>query len=225
MERAAQPRSRTATEQRPQGPTATGSEGVGWEFLAALSARDAVRLEACFHPEAHLRALLPSGPLELSGRATLARRLTSWFEEASTIQVLDQCAEAFADRMHLRYRFREGYGDGESEVIEQDAFCRVEGGRIVAIDLVCSGHRPESKESASGIHHFDAGELGCGSGLPQEFRLQISAIPIGSVLEVVARDPSAREDLPSLARLLGHRVISVVPSPDGSTVLRVQRGR
>jgi TusA-related sulfurtransferase len=225
MEARETPPSRTAIEGPPTASAATDPGAVGGEFVDALAARDASRIAACFRPDARLRALVPSGPQEHSGRAALAKRLVSWFEEAATIRVLDRCAEPLADLLHLRYRFREGYADGESEIIEQDAFCRVEKGRIVAMDLVCSGHRPEPKEKPTGVHHFDAGELGCGSGLPQEFRHEISAIPVGSVLEVVARDPSAREDLPSLARLLGHRVLSVAALPDGSTVLSVQRVR
>jgi len=220
--------------QRPPGVAAPGEPGsnassdawaVGREFIAALAARDSKRLEACFRSEAHLRALVPSGPEEHSGSALVAARFIAWFGEATSVQILDQCAEPVVDRLHLRYRFREGYPDGESEIIEQDAFCIVEEGQILTMDLVCSGHRPESKGKSTGVHHFDAGELGCGSGLPQEFRHQLDSIPIGSVLEIVARDPAAKEDLPSLARLLGHRVISVDPLPDGSTVLTVQRGR
>jgi len=93
------------------------------------------------------------------------------------------------------------------------------------MDLLCSGHRPETLAKVADVHHFDAGELGCSSGLPEEFRRQISSIPVGSILEISTRDPSAKEDLPSLTRLLGHRVISVSNSPEGNTVLVVQRGR
>lgn len=71
-------------------------------------------------------------------------------------------------------------------------------------------------------HQFDAGDMGCASELPQEFRRQISSIPIGHVLDILTRDPSAREDLPSLARLLGHQVLSVKTS-DGVTVVTVKR--
>ncbi len=61
--------------------------------------------------------------------------------------------------------------------------------------------------------------------MPQEFRRQVSAIPVGHVLEVVARDPSAKEDLPALARLLGHEVLSIETAADGSVVIAVKRGR
>ena len=75
------------------------------------------------------------------------------------------------------------------------------------------------------LHKYDAGELGCGNGLPQEFRRQINSIPEGHVLEVTTRDPAAREDLPSLARLLGHEVISIKTDDNGSTIVAVKKHR
>jgi TusA-related sulfurtransferase len=172
-----------------------------------------------------MRALVPSGFQELKGPSAVVGRLNSWFAQAESIQVLEKNVHRVADRLHIRYRFREHYSDGESEIIEQSAYCDLREGAIVAMDLLCSGHRPEIPDKVAGGHRFDAGDLGCSSGLPEEFRRQIDGISIGSTLEVVTRDPSAKEDLPSLSRLLGHRVISVDNSPDGSTVIVVQRGR
>jgi TusA-related sulfurtransferase/uncharacterized OsmC-like protein len=73
------------------------------------------------------------------------------------------------------------------------------------------------------IHRYDAGDLGCGDGLPQEFRRQINSIPAGDDLELTTRDPSAKEDLPALARLLGHEVISVKTGDKGTTTVIVRR--
>jgi TusA-related sulfurtransferase len=200
-------------------------EATGEDFVVALSERDSERLEACFHSEVRLRALVPSGFQELKSPSAVVARLNSWFVEAETIQVLEKKVYRVADRLHIRYRFREHYSDGGSEIIEQDAYCDLREGAIVAMDLLCSGHRPELPERVADVHRFDAGDLGCSSGLPEEFRRRIEGIPVGSVLEVVTRDPSAREDLPSLSRLLGHRVIATKNSGDGSTVLVVERGR
>jgi TusA-related sulfurtransferase len=199
-------------------------EATGEDLVVALSDRDSERLEACFHPEVRMRALVPSGFQELEGALAVARRLNSWFVEAESIEVLEKNVYRVADRLHIRYRFRERYSDGESEIIEQNAYCDLREGQIVAIDLLCSGLRPESCIEITDVHRFDAGDLGCSSGLPEEFRRQINLIPIGSTLEIVTRDPSAKEDLPSLTRLLGHRMVSVRNSPEGSTVLVVQRG-
>ena len=206
-------------------PTKTVDEATAEEFVVALSDRDAMRLEACLHPEVRMRALVPSGFQDLKGPSAVIARLNSWFAEAESIQVMEKNVYRMADRLHVRYRFRERYSDGETGIIEQDAYFGLRDGSINAIDLLCSGHRPEPGNEMRAAHHFDAGDLGCSSGLPEEFRRQIDAIPVGSILEVVTRDPSAKEDLPSLSRLLGHKVVSIKDSPDGSTVLTVQRGR
>lgn len=68
------------------------------------------------------------------------------------------------------------------------------------------------------VHDYDACDLGCGSGLAGEVRRRLAAIPVGDRLRVVARDPSAREDLPALARLLGHVVVAVEGNGDGTTI-------
>jgi TusA-related sulfurtransferase len=50
-------------------------------------------------------------------------------------------------------------------------------------------------------------------------------VTAGDQLEVVTSDPAAREDLPSLARLLGHSVTSVETAPDGRFVITVEVAR
>ncbi len=92
-------------------------------------------------------------------------------------------------------------------------------------DLLCSGFHPSRQPVKSGVHEFDAGTLGCADGLAGEFRKQIGAIPVGDVLIVTARDPAAKEDLPSLARLMGHTVRSVETPGDGRLLMTVERGR
>jgi TusA-related sulfurtransferase len=207
-----------------QAPSAMSvEEATGEEFIVALSDRDSERLAACLHHEVRLRALIPPGFREDEGPSNVVARLISWFADAESVEVLEKNVYRVADRLHIRYRFRVRYSDGESDIIEQDAYFDLREGEIVAMDLLCSGFRPESPEAAT-VHRFDAGDLGCSSGLPEEFRRRIDGIPIGNLLEVVTRDPSAKEDLPSLSRLLGHHVISIRNSPDGSTVLVVQRG-
>ena len=114
-------------------------------------------------------------------------------------------------------------------MVEQQTFLDVdEDGQIAAIDLLCSGFRPaaDRKENGrTGTHRFDAGTLGCADGLAQEFRRRILAIPLGDVLEVQTSDPAAKEDLPPLARLMGHTVRSVEPSGNGRLLITVERGR
>ena len=192
--------------------------------MEALAARDSKRLRAALHPDAHLRALVPSGFKESIGSDAVAARLESWFAEAERLTVVSKKVSHVSDRLRVQYRFDEHYPDGDSELIEQDAYCGVREGRIDSIDLLCSGHLPGSAEPGTEVRRVDAGELGCGSGLPQEFRRQMSALPVGGILETATRDPAAKEDLPALARLLGHQVLSVTTSPEGQTIVIVKRG-
>ena len=46
-------------------------------------------------------------------------------------------------------------------------------------DLLCSGF-PQREQAMSGVHEFDAGNLGCADGLAGEFRRRIGAIPVAS---------------------------------------------
>ena len=223
MERAST--SESGESKPPGSPMVSVDEATCEELVVALSDRDSERLEACLHPGVQLRALLPSGLREEEGPSAVAALMVSWFAQAESIQVLDKKIHRVGDRLHLSYRFSERYSDGEKETIEQDAYCGLSEGTISEIDLLCSGHRSEEPARTGSVHKFDAGDMGCSSGLPEEFRRWIEGIPLGEVLEVVTRDPSAREDLPSMSRLLGHQVLSVTKSPDGSTVLAVQRGR
>lgn len=71
-------------------------------------------------------------------------------------------------------------------------------------------------------HRYDAGELGCGTGLSKAFRERLEKVRPGETLEVVASDPAARVELPALAELLGHAV-EEVGDEDGRVRVRVRR--
>jgi TusA-related sulfurtransferase len=199
-----------------------GQQIAGRAFLEALTSRDFEGVEASLDPDIRFRGLLPSGLHELSGAAAVADQLRSWFEEADAFEVEEIVAEDIADRLRISYRFRLHDEDGWA-VIEQQAFCDVDDGRIERIDLVCSGFRPVAEPEAGDVHRFDAGELGCADGLAQEFRRRIRAIPVGDVLVVAAGDPAAKEELPSMARLLGNTVRSVESLDDGRLLITVER--
>jgi TusA-related sulfurtransferase len=72
---------------------------------------------------------------------------------------------------------------------------------------------------------YDAGSMGCGEGLPMEFRRRVLSVEVGEVIEIVLRDPSAKDDLPSLARMMGHRIRSMRDRDDGALVVLVERAR
>src|SRR5439155_14665903 len=197
-------------------------------FVTALAARDFDGLSAAFAPDARFRYLVPPGPGELTGNASIAAKFRQWFGDADRLEVQHILIEALPDRLSARYRFRVHSEDGW-EVVEQQTFLDVdEDGRTAAVDLLCSGFRPSPGQEdgkPSRTHRFDAGTLGCADGLAREFRRRILAIPPGDVLLIETQDPAAKEDLPPLARLMGHTVRSVEPDGNGRLLIKVERGR
>jgi TusA-related sulfurtransferase len=197
-------------------------------FVAALAAGDFDGLGAVLAPEARFRYLIPPGPGETHGAAQVAATFRQWFGDADALQVRSIRVEPLPDRASARYRFLLHEPDGWKEV-EQQLYVDVdEGGRIAGIDLLCSGFRPTTGEGEvlpAGTHRFDAGTLGCADGLAQEFRRRMLAIPRGEVLAITTSDPAAKEDLPPLARMMGHTVRSVEPSGNGRLLITVERGR
>lgn len=177
-------------------------------------------------PNVEMRALLPDGPQTYNGREEVADRLRWWFGTGDEVRWVHAEARVVEDR-ELSYGFRilnavDGAKPGW-HAIEQRAFCDI-GTMIERVDLVCSGFRPIIEASAQ-LHRFDAGDMGCGDGLPQEFRRWVRSIPVGDVMEVVTKDPAAKEDLPSLARLMGNTVTSIEALEDGRLLISVEHGK
>jgi TusA-related sulfurtransferase len=192
-------------------------------FLELLAARDFERLPATLAGDAHARMLLPRGLEEHAGRDAIVRRIESWFGSASVFELMFSSEGEVGLRQRLSWRFsvvREGH---TREVVEQVVFLDIGPQGIERIDLLCSGFQSEPGVIAGPVEVFEAGEMGCADGLAQEFRRRIAEVPIGGSLEVVVSDPAAKEDLPSLARLLGQRVTSTEAHDDGRLTITVER--
>ncbi|MGH7762007.1 MAG: sulfurtransferase TusA family protein [Candidatus Dormibacteraceae bacterium] len=192
------------------------------KFLELLAARDFERLADTLASDASARLLLPHGLEELAGREALVRRIEDWFGSASVFELASSSTETVGPRHRLNWRFTVVRDARSREVIEQLAFLDVGPRGIERLDLLCSGFQMEPGVAAS-LVHFDAGAMGCADGLAQEFRRQIASVPVGGSLEVVVSDPAAKEDLPSLARLLGQRVMSTEAHEDGRLTITVER--
>jgi TusA-related sulfurtransferase len=165
--------------------------------------------------------LLPRGPEVQSGRDAIALRIEGWFATASDFEVLDSGSERVGSRTRLNWRFRLSR-DGETrEVIEQVAFVDVEPEGISEIALLCSGFLREEKPGAACV--FDAGAMGCGDGLAQEFRRRLGEVGVGESLTVIVSDPAAKEDLPSLVRMLGQSITSVETQSDQRLAITVEK--
>jgi TusA-related sulfurtransferase len=200
---------------------------VGEGFVGAIARRDFDGLRAAMAEAVRFRLLVPKGPQGHTGAAETVGRFVGWFGGARELRLESSSVETVSGRLALVYRFRLLDADGW-QVIEQHLMADVApDGRLEAIDLLCSGflRDPESEIGTNGTHRFDAGNLGCADGLAGEFRRRIGEIPIGDVLEVTARDPAAKEDLPPLARMMGHAVRSVETPGDGRLLVTVERRR
>jgi TusA-related sulfurtransferase len=195
------------------------------QLLRAITARDFDAIAEVVSPAARFRFLIPPGPDEVTGGAEVAARFRRWFGDADAFEIVAASVEELVDRVSVRYRFRlreeVEWKEGEQQVyVDVD-----DEGRIAAMDLMCSGFRSSASDASNGTHVFDAGSLGCADGLAGEFRRRMSAIPVGDLLVVVTDDPSAKEDLPPLARMMGHKVRSVESPVNGRLLMTVERGR
>ena len=189
------------------------------EFVKLLAARDFDRLAGTLAEDAQGRLLLPYGLEEPTGRDAIVAHFKRWFGSASRFELTSSDEEVVGSRHRITWRFNVER-EGRREVIEQLVYIELGPQGIRKIDLLCSGFQ---QDTASAVKHFDAGAMGCADGLAQEFRQQLADVPVGAFLEVVVRDPAAKEDLPSLARLLGQQIRSIDSTADGRQIITVER--
>jgi hypothetical protein len=112
-------------------------------LVAALTDRDFGRLAGTLTPDVRMRALIPPGPIEVRGAEPAAARFASWFGGAKGLELVRSGSDEVSDRLHVFYRLRVKRPGDPWKVIEQHLFCTLDDGRITAVDLVCSGFRPD----------------------------------------------------------------------------------
>jgi hypothetical protein len=113
-------------------------------FVAALARCDFERLGDSLSATVRMRALIPPGPVEVSGRNQAAARFASWFGGREALEVVESAGDAVGDRFHISYRLRVKDQGEPWKIVEQHVFCTMDGARINALDLVCSGFRTEA---------------------------------------------------------------------------------
>jgi TusA-related sulfurtransferase len=194
-------------------------------FGQALGTRNHPRVAALLAPGASLDAILPGRHLAAKGRDRIAELWVDWLDWATAVEPEDLRVSQVGDRTSLTWRGMLRTDDRAigDRLIEQHMVLDVGDGGIERIELVCTGMRRIPPPPEVTVHDFDAGVLGCTDGFPAEFRRQMRAIDVGHQLRVLARDPSARADLPAMTRLMGHRLVGVRDLGDGSTEFVVAR--
>ena len=119
---------------------------VGGVFLEALANRDYQQMAATLSPDVRFRAMLPPGPNDWEGPATVVEVFSSWFGVAEDFELIDAEVGEVGGRLHLSWRVRVrpapfGIGDGW-HVIEQQVYADA-GDTIRSLDLLCSGFHAE----------------------------------------------------------------------------------
>lgn len=119
---------------------------MGGTFLEGLAAHDFDRLASSFHPDVHLRALLPPGFFEWEGSGEVRDVFSRWFGDVEQFELIDAIVGEVGPRLHLRWRLRlQGprLGDGWF-VVEQQAYADTDqADRIRHISILCSGYCSE----------------------------------------------------------------------------------
>ena len=116
---------------------------VGEAFLQALANRDLEALRACLQQNVSFRALVPPGVRQATDASGTVNRFRLWFGEADSFEMLRTEIGQVAGRLSITYRIRLHDSNGW-QVIEQRLYCDVgDDGRIITLDLLCSGFLPE----------------------------------------------------------------------------------
>ena len=118
--------------------------GVLMEWLEALADRDPGRLAAVLADGVRLRALLPSGLVDLTGRDALLAEFKRWFDGMDLVRMADATAQPFSDRLLLHYELELAKGD-QRWIVAQSVVSVVREGRLETLDLVCTGFRPPER--------------------------------------------------------------------------------
>ena len=115
--------------------------GVLLEWVEALADRDPARLGAVLADDVHLRALLPSGLVDLTGSDVLVGEFHRWFDGMDLVRLADATAQPFSDRLLLHYEL-EVAKDDRRWIVAQSVVAIVKAGRLETLDIVCTGFRP-----------------------------------------------------------------------------------
>ena len=124
-------------------PHPSSATDPGKRLIAAIAERDFPRLVETLTPDVRLRALLPPCLVEVSGAEAAAAKFSAWFGDAQGLQLIRSGSDTVADRLHVFYRLRVTKPGNPPRLVEQHLLCAVDGNRITALDVVCSGFRPD----------------------------------------------------------------------------------
>ena len=121
---------------------------LGLALVTSLAQRDFRGLADTLTPDVRLRALIPPGLVEISG-AEAAAAFSAWFGDAEEFDLIRSGSDTVSDRLHVFYRLRVKKPGDLRKIVEQHLLCAFDDDRITALDLVCSGFRPDEAVARS----------------------------------------------------------------------------
>lgn len=133
------------TEDHPALAGEVAGRHLGQRLTEALAARDASALLALFGSHVEFRGLTPRRFWEASTPAEVVHDviLGAWFEPSDVIERVEwaETVPVAESTIRLSYRLRVTNPDG-AWVVEQQAYCRLHGGAIASLRVLCSGFLP-----------------------------------------------------------------------------------
>jgi hypothetical protein len=113
---------------------------VGGLLIESLARRDFAAIGNCLDDEVRLRALLPFGPIELSGHHDVVGWFHDLFGPAQGFELVDGTVGEIGSRLYLRWRVSLVAAEAARPrwVVEQHVFATATE-RITSLDLLCSG--------------------------------------------------------------------------------------
>ncbi len=120
---------------------------LGSAFVMALTDRAFEQLQACFAERVYFRALVPSGVREGNNALEATNWFRRWFDAADEFRLLAASTDQIADRLHIAYRIRLREKQ-DWQLVEQQVYCAAHSGLIDAMQLLCSGFRPDPEHAS-----------------------------------------------------------------------------
>ncbi len=120
---------------------------IGSAFVTALTDRNFEQIQTCFAERVYFRALVPTGVREGNNAIEVTNWFRRWFDAADEFQLLAAATDQIADRLHIAYRIRLREKQ-DWQLVEQQVYCAAHSGLIDAMQLLCSGFRPDPEHAS-----------------------------------------------------------------------------
>jgi hypothetical protein len=120
-----------------------GGADLGEQFAQALASKDWPTLRALLHDDLDFRAMTPRRHWEASADELIPDVFRAyWFEDHEVIEELVECeTRTVGGVSNVRYLLRLAYKEGP-HLMEQQAYYRIEEGRIKWLRIMCTGAMP-----------------------------------------------------------------------------------